>query len=218
MMKKVRRMRVKRRNPKKWLLTVPAVLMIVATIFLLIDAKVRPMVRTLAVNQAKVLAVSAIDDEVAAMMAEMGEGDFLTISRDGDGRVISVESDSVRMNQVKSQINLAVTERLQSMGEQEIVIPSGSLSGIAMLYGKGAEIHVTLTMTGHSTANITEDFTSGGINQTLHRVLLNISAEVYIALPGYHQSEQISTDFVLSQTVIVGTVPGVYAGIGSTLS
>ncbi len=217
-MKKVRRMRFKRRNPKSWLLILPAALMIAATVFLLIDAKVRPMIRTLAVNQAKVLAVNAIDDEVSARMSEMGAGDFLTISRDEDGRVISVESDSVRMNQIKSQINLAVTERLQSMGEQEIVIPSGSLSGIAMLYGRGADIRVTLTMAGHSTANITEDFTSAGINQTLHRVLLNISAQVYIALPGYDSAEQISTDFVLSQTVIVGTIPDVYAGIGSTLS
>lgn len=215
-MRKVRRMRLKKRSYKKWLFVLPCCLMAALTIFLLIDAKVRPMMRTLAVNQARVLAVNAIDQEVARYMDTLDEGGFLSIAKDSSGRIISIESNSVKMNRVKAEINLAVTQRLQEMGEQTVTIPSGSLSGIAMLYGKGSTIHVTLTMSGHSTADISEDFTSAGINQTLHRVLLKIQAEVYIVLPGYSQSQSICTDFVLSQTVVVGEIPSLYAGIGNS--
>lgn len=212
-MKKMRRMRIKRRRPHKILFLLPVILVLVVTVLLLIDARVRPMLRTLAVNQARTMAVEAIDREVSDYLAGEQESDngYLKVSKDSSGRVISIESDAVHMNQTKSDINLAVTSCLQSMGERNVSIPTGSLSGIAILYGRGPAVNIKLNMTGHSTATITEDFSAAGINQTLHRVLLNICAEIYIALPGYSKSEQISTDFVLSQTVIVGEIPLVYA-------
>lgn len=212
-MKKMRRMRIKRRRPHKILFLLPGILVLVVTVLLLIDARVRPMLRTLAVNQARTMAVEAIDREVSDYLAGEQESDngYLKVSKDSSGRVISIESDAVHMNQTKSDINLAVTSCLRSMGERNVSIPTGSLSGIAMLYGRGPAVNIKLNMTGHSTATITEDFSAAGINQTLHRVLLNICAEIYIALPGYSKSEQISTDFVLSQTVIVGEIPLVYA-------
>lgn len=215
-MKRMRRMRIKRRYPRKIVFWLPAILVVALTVLLLIDARVRPILRTLAVDQARALAVETIDREVSAYLEQEGEeGGYLNVSKDSVGKVISIESDTVRINQTKSAINLAVSTCLQTMGERTVTIPLGSLSGIALFYGRGPDVHVKLTMTGHSTAGITEDFSSAGINQTLHRVLLNISAEIYIALPGYSKSEQITTDFVISQTVIVGDIPLAYAGDGT---
>lgn len=216
-MRKMRRMRIKRRRRYKLFFLLPVILVIVITALLLIDARVRPILRTLTVNEARAMAVEAIDQEISNYLAgEQGNGDgYLRVSKDSSGRIISIESDTVRMNQTKSAINLAVSSCLQSMGERTVSIPTGSLSGIAMLYGRGPHINIKLNMTGHSTTSITEDFSAAGINQTLHRVLLNISAEIYIALPGYSKSEQVSTDSVLSQTVIVGDIPLVYATEGN---
>lgn len=206
-------MRIKRRRLNKSILLIPAVIVVGLILLLLIDARVRPILRTLAIDQARTMAVEAIDRQVSEYIANgQGSGEaFLTVSKDSSGKVISIESNAAKINQTKAEVNLAVTECLRMMGERTVAIPLGSLSGITLFYGRGPEVHVKLTMTGHSTANISEDFSAAGINQTLHRVLLNISADIYIALPGYSQSEQLSTDFVLSQTVIVGDVPMVYA-------
>lgn len=216
-MRRMRRMRIKSRRFPKIFIFLPAVIVVTLTVLLLIDARVRPILRTLAVDQARTLAVEAIDQQVMEYItgSQEGEGTYLTVSKDDSGKVISIESNASQINQAKSQINLAVTQCLQTMGERTVSIPLGSLSGFTLFYGRGPEVHIKLTMTGHSTANITEDFSAAGINQTLHRVLLNISAEVHIALPGYTKSEQISTDFVLSQTVIVGDIPMVYASGGT---
>lgn len=185
------------------------------TVLLLIDARVRPILRTLAVDQARAMAVEAIDGEVSRVMEQEPNGNFVTVSKDDSGKVISIESDAVRMNRIKSQINLAVSDCLQNFGERIISIPLGSLSGMSLFYGRGPNVRIKLNMTGHSTASIAEDFTAAGINQTLHRLILNLQAEVYIALPGYGKSEQITGDYVLSQTVIVGDTPFAYAGAES---
>lgn len=98
---KMRRMRIKRRRPHKILFLLPVILVLVVTVLLLIDARVRPMLRTLAVNQARTMAVEAIDREVSDYLASEQESDngYLKVSKDSSGRVISIESDAVHMNQ-----------------------------------------------------------------------------------------------------------------------
>ena len=53
-------------------------------------------------------------------------------------------------------------------------------------------------------------FTSAGINQTLHQVMLEVSVQVKLHLPGGTTETLVEAQVCAAETVIVGQVPGAY--------
>ena len=53
-------------------------------------------------------------------------------------------------------------------------------------------------------------FTDAGINQTLHRLLLELSAELRVLIPAGTVTARVYTDVTLAETLIVGRVPDSY--------
>lgn len=54
------------------------------------------------------------------------------------------------------------------------------------------------------------EFISQGINQTLHRVYLQIKCEVSILTPFENISKNITNQILLAESVIVGNIPNTY--------
>ena len=63
---------------------------------------------------------------------------------------------------------------------------------------------------GSSNASFENEFTEAGINQTKHRIILNVDVSVSILLPGFSTYTKVSNRFTVAETIIVGTVPDSY--------
>ena len=63
---------------------------------------------------------------------------------------------------------------------------------------------------GSSEANFHNAFTSAGINQTKHQIILTVDVSVSVLLPGFRTATKVSNSFIVAETVIVGTVPDTY--------
>ena len=61
--------------------------------------------------------------------------------------------------------------------------------------------------------NFRDDFTSAGVNQTVHKIYLDVDANVSAAVPAVKTGARVKTSFLIAQTVIVGEVPETYTGI-----
>ena len=62
--------------------------------------------------------------------------------------------------------------------------------------------------------NLYHEFSQAGINQTLHRVYLQIDMEISAIIPGFSMQTEVSTNMEMGQTVIVGEVPGYFGAVG----
>ena len=60
---------------------------------------------------------------------------------------------------------------------------------------------------GYVRSSLSHRFDAAGINQTRHQIMLRLDASIIAVLPGYTTSTEVSTDFLLAETVIVGTSP-----------
>ena len=58
--------------------------------------------------------------------------------------------------------------------------------------------------------NIKSEFISQGINQTLHRLYLQIDCEISILTPFNTINESISNQLILAENIIVGEIPETY--------
>ena len=81
-----------------------------------------------------------------------------------------------------------------------------------MFSGTGPKIPVTLASTGFTEADIESSFKSGGINQTVHSVSMRVKTTVNVILPYGITSVSLETAVPVTETVIVGNVPDIFAG------
>ena len=76
--------------------------------------------------------------------------------------------------------------------------------------GSGPDLPVQVLSVASAEGNYRNDFISAGINQTLHRVILDITVTADLLLPGGVVETFVSTPVCVAETIIIGQVPQTY--------
>ena len=84
------------------------------------------------------------------------------------------------------------------------------MTGIRFLSGMGPSIPMKLSTTGTVETNVRSEFESKGINQTIHRLYLDVECRVSILTPYNTIEDSITNQVVLIENVIVGLIPSTY--------
>ncbi len=174
-----------------------------------VDAHIRPVIQSMAAYQAKVYATRILNEAVEAQLA--GESpsyrELVSLSTGDDGKINAVQTDVVRLNLLKAALTNAATDRLEELEQQTVLVPLGTLLGWPVLSGRGPLVEFRLVPAGYVRSSLSHRFDAAGINQTRHQIMLRLDASIIAVLPGYTTSTEVSTDFLLAETVIVGTSP-----------
>lgn len=86
----------------------------------------------------------------------------------------------------------------------------GSFSGFKLLAGKGPGVPIRISTIGNVETDLRSEFTAQGINQTLHRVYLQVMCEVSILTPFEDITEKITNQVLIAENVIIGNIPDTY--------
>ena len=79
-----------------------------------------------------------------------------------------------------------------------------------MLSGRGPGVKIRISSFGNIETNLNSEFTSQGINQTLHRIYVDISCNVKVLTPFKDIERKITNKVLLAENVIVGNIPDTY--------
>ncbi len=174
-----------------------------------------PIIRTMAVSRSEVLLSQEIANEINETMSENGitYSDIISFVTDNDGRINAMTTNIVTANKLKSFLALSILTRITNVDETELSIPWGNLTGISILAGRGPEMKVKVIPIGSVQTELSSQFVSAGINQTQHRIIMEVTSNVDIILPSETVSTTVSVNVVIAETVIVGSVPDSYAEI-----
>lgn len=191
------------------------VLAAVALFFHFVNGRVWPALEAAAVSQATNLMTQAIDAAVDDCLEQsgMGYGDFILVERDDAGKIAALTGNTAQTNRFKRLVTDAVIQRISQLDADALGIPLGSLTGQALLSGKGPAVRVRVDSVGSVTADWSNTFTEAGMNQTLHRVCLDIDATVYLFLPGEILPVSVHSSVCVAETVIVGETPDTYLNL-----
>lgn len=192
-----------------------ALALILLGTFFIIDLSFRPVVETINAYQCHET-VSRIINQ--AILAELERGgmeysELVNLSTNNDGEVISVESNIVNINRLKTEIAERIEREIERLANINIEIPIGTLLGIQLLHGRGFNVGMSVKPFGYTTTSIISEFSSAGINQTLHRIVIEISTSVDAVIPGISTRVPVKTAIVAAETVIVGRVPDAYTHV-----
>ena len=157
-------------------------------------------------------ATEIINDAVELQIGREQEQNrsYLEIERDSNGKITSIETNGVAVNELQNNIRESVNNELSAIENKELSLPLGTLSGITFFSGRGPEISLKLHQVGAVDTEIRSEFIAQGINQTKHRISILVTAEVSAILPLHSTDITISEEFLISETIIVGEIPSVY--------
>lgn len=196
-------------------LPVLAALALAGAVLAGLNGRLGPVLEAKASSQATNLMTQAIDIAVDNCLQEndMNYGDFVTVTTDEAGKVTSLTSNTAANSRFKRQVVEAVARQLSTLDSEALGVPLGTLTGQPLLSGAGPRVRVSVDSVGDVTADYANSFTSAGVNQTLHRVCLEVSATVRLFLPGEVLPVSVSSSVCVAETVIVGETPDTYLNL-----
>lgn len=140
---------------------------------------------------------------------DSNERDWINISKDSNGNIISIDTDSFAVNKLCNQLEKTIGDALKN-DSNTAGFPVGAITGIDILSGSGFTVNVEYFSIGDVHTEIKTEFEAVGINQTRHCMKLVVSAEVSAVMPVKNLTIDISQEYLLSETVIYGQIPEVY--------
>lgn len=137
--------------------------------------------------------------------------DLCTIERDEDGNIKMIKTNVNPLNEIIFNIALNIQKKLDEQeGNNNAYIRLGTLTGSKILSGRGPKIGFKISNMGNVKTDLKSEFVASGINQTLHRIYLEVTCKVVILTPFNTLEEEIQNKVLLAECVIIGNVPSTY--------
>ena len=171
---------------------------------------VNPIFETLCKDKAKSEATIITNEETTKIIEKYNYDTFFTIQKDEKGSIQIINANVLKINQVTSDIAVAIQKALDSNEKNRVYIYSGAITGIRFLSGAGPRIPLKIASVGNIDTDLKSEFISQGVNQTLHRVYLEIKANVSILSSFKTIESSIQNQVLIAEHVIIGEIPSNY--------
>ncbi len=177
--------------------------------------RVQPLLINLSQSKAESVTLKVIHNTVNEFLGnhQLAYDELIQIGYDETGNISYVSSDMVKLNRFKSQIAADIQTGFDTYDFGTIALPVGTVIGGSMLVGRGPSLRFRVDMSCNVECTFQNVFDDAGINQTRHQILLEVKATTFAIARFCKTSSQVSTNFVIAETVIVGGVPEYYTNV-----
>ena len=197
------------KNIKRFLKMIIILFIAIGTAKYILDV-VTPIFETLCKSKAKSVATIISNTQTINVMKSHSYDELFTIEKDANGNVTMIKSNMVQINEITSEIATNIQKEIDSKGREDIQIALGSFTGIKILSGRGPGVPIRISSIGNIDTELKSEFEAQGINQTLHRVYLQLKFKVSILTPFEDLEDEITNQVLLAENVIVGKIPETY--------
>lgn len=203
---------IKIRN--KLLIVLFTISLVTVFIFMLIDIGIKPTI--IAMSEAKVeyIAVLAMNNAVNTILGNnVKYTDLTDVLTDKDGKISMIQYNTILINTLARETSSLAQDEILALGVEGITVPLGSITKSKLLSGTGPDIKVKIIPVGSVSTNFSDEFRHAGINQTRHKIYMELKTQVRIVVPLGSDIINVSTKVPITETLIVGEVPNTYVNV-----
>lgn len=177
---------------------------------------INPIIDDLCLDEAKNIGMKIANEQATIVMDKYQYEDFITIVKDEEQNVVMLQANVNTINSIASDIPLKIIEAFEKDSNSKINIYVGSILGLKIFSGAGPKIQAKIANTGNVQTTLKSEFSAQGINQTLHRIYLEINSEVTILTPYNTIKTNIINQVLIAESIIIGNVPNSYYNLNTT--
>ena len=203
---------------RMWLIRLGILVFILIVSLVVLRGKYRDVISDLA-RTSVMNTTSDLTNDAIARQIETGNIAYDRIvyfEKDLEGRITALKTNIGEINRLKTDILNIINDEILALDHSDMGIPLGSLFLPELLSGRGPAIPVHIMSIRNSDANFVSHFTQAGINQTLHRLNMEVTIDVAVLVLGRTESFSVASEVVVAETVIVGDVPQTFLQTGGS--
>ena len=200
---------------KEYKLVLAVLITAILTVCYLVKT-IGPTFNQLCLNEAKSVATQIVHETIDEVMEKYGYNDLVTLVKDKEGKIVSMQANIAIINKIISQISLKIQDKIDNTPNRDIYIRLGSFTGIKLLSGRGPKVPIRISSIGNINTEVMSEFTSTGINQSIHRIFTNITCKIEVLTP-FNTISNEKEKIILAENVIIGNIPENYLDIGKLL-
>lgn len=200
---------------KPIILVIISILLIFILSIFLYDKRIYPAVLQVAESSIKADTIECISKTSMELFdEEFNYDEMIIIDKDNEGNINMIRANTVKLNYLTSRLSIRCNEELQKMGEVGVEVPLGWMTDNSAFYEFGPDLNVKIDPIGNMKVSYESKFESAGINQTRHKIYLNVEARVRMKIPLHSKEQVVTCQIPVAETIIVGKTPNTAIDLG----
>lgn len=191
---------------------------VLVILVLFIQFSVGPMVGALAKARVENRASYIINEAIEAQLRseDIDYENIVFLEKNVNGSITALKTNINEINRLKTQTLSVIDTMLLDLDVNEIGLPLGSLILPELFSGVGPKLPIKVLSISASDADFRNEFSAAGINQTSHRITMDVTITMTVLTPIGTESVTVTSGMVVAETVIVGSVPESYVNVKPT--
>ena len=203
------------RKRKKVAKILVAFFLFVLLLFLYVFKVATPVVIKTTKAQVTVYANRAMNVAITeAMNQNITYDDLVSIITDSSGKISLIQANSIQINSLSKLIGRVTMVTLNELVKVPVEVPLGAFSGLPILAGVGPKVPVNVYPYGDINCIFESKFISAGINQTQHKIYLNVTCIINVVFPFESLAVKTFNEVLLCESVILGEIPATFLKSG----
>lgn len=187
-------------------------IVIIITLFLsfiyCFDKIIAPTVLLVADSEMRAKTLDVINRNIVEVYTEkFNYEDLIDIEKDEAGNIDMLKANTIRLNELATEVAIKSQEDIKEIGSIGVKMPIGYITKNNIMSYWGPSITVKMEPVGRVEVNYDSVFESAGINQTRHKIFVNVKTNLKIILPLQYKEVEVVNQIPVSDTVIVGEIP-----------
>jgi len=202
---------MKRRKKNKFYSSIILLTVLLLTFFLYYINIINPIIKNYSKAKINALTEQAVNLAVSNVInTTLNYDSIVNVSYSQTGEISYVSANQFVVNSITREVVKNAQFQMLTIGEDGIKIPIGTFTGFSFFVGRGPNVKLQMLPIGIISSNFKSEFTSVGINNTLHQLFLEITAKVELTMPFKNIEINTTSSVLLCEGIILGKVPEVY--------
>jgi len=173
-----------------------------------LDKTILPTVITIANAEMRAKSMEIIHSVILSEYSQnFNYDDIIRAEKDNLGNITMLKADTLKMNRIASDVAVKSQIQLKKLGMQGIKVPIGYITKNNILAKYGPKVSVNMDPIGYIETKYESIFESAGINQTRHKIYVQVFARLKIVLPMKSDEIEVKAEIPIAETIIVGKIP-----------
>lgn len=172
------------------------------------DKIIAPTVLLVADSEMRAKTLDVINKNIAEVYTEKFDYEnLINVEKDSSGAIKMLKADTIRLNELATEVAIKSQADIKEIGSIGVKMPIGYITKNNIMSYWGPSITVKMEPIGRVEVSYDSIFESAGINQTRHKILVDVKTNLKIILPLQSKEVEVVNQIPISDTVIVGEVP-----------
>lgn len=177
---------------------------------------VEPILTQFTKSKAYILALRATEEAIRPNLESITYDSIISEVTDENGKIVALQTNTNELNKISNSIAMDIEKNIANISGTELKIPLALFFDLGIFGGAGVKVSIETVPLGDTKIECISQFDSVGINQTRHRILLNIKTHFTIVAPVYLRNECYEKEVVLAETILNGDIPDSYYNLDLT--